>query len=139
MAFRVLIIGGRQRVEYARLRAALDTLLVNRIPDVEILTAGGPGVPALAACYATSRGLPLLAIPIDHIRHPGNTIEQRDARLVGLAEAAILVGDATEVRELLARASAKGMRLVAIGPEPERHEPTETPPVELPKFRGLPD
>jgi len=31
------------------------------------------------------------------------------------------------------------MRLVAIGREPERQEPTEPQPVELPKFRGLPD
>jgi len=139
MAFRVLIIGGRQRVEYAQLRDALDTLLVNRLPNVEILTAGGPGVPALAACYATARRLPLLAIPLDYSRHRGNTIEQRDARLVELADAAVLVGDATEVRDLLARASAKGIRLVAIGTEPQRHEPTEPPPVELPKFRGLPD
>jgi len=41
MAFRVLIIGGRQRFEYARLRDALDVLLARRLPDVEILTAGG--------------------------------------------------------------------------------------------------
>ncbi|MCE9566538.1 MAG: DUF2493 domain-containing protein [Planctomycetes bacterium] len=70
MTFRVLIIGGRQRFEYARLRDALDMLLANRLPDVEILTAGGPGVPALAACYARSRSLPFVAIPIDHEQHP---------------------------------------------------------------------
>jgi len=46
------------------------------------------GVPALAACYARSRGLPCVAIPIDHQQHPGNTIEQRDARLVEQADAA---------------------------------------------------
>ena len=67
MAFRTLIIGARQRFEYARLRDALDALLVNRLPDVEILTAGGPGVPALAACYAGERGLPLVAMPIPSV------------------------------------------------------------------------
>ncbi|MFO0823382.1 MAG: hypothetical protein U0792_09745 [Gemmataceae bacterium] len=49
MAFRVLIIGGKQRVEYPRLRDALDVLIAKRLPDVELLTAGGPGVPAQAA------------------------------------------------------------------------------------------
>ncbi|MCE9563543.1 MAG: hypothetical protein K8U57_15995 [Planctomycetes bacterium] len=90
-------------------------LLAKRLPDVEILTAGGPGVPALAACYARSRGLSLVAIPIEHIQHHGNTIEQRDARLIELADAAVLVGDASEVRELLARVAAKGLRMVAVG------------------------
>ena len=60
MVFRILIIGGRKRFDYARLRDALDVLLVNRLPDVEIITAGGPGVPALAACYAVHpRQMPL--------------------------------------------------------------------------------
>ncbi|MCE9560481.1 MAG: SLOG family protein [Planctomycetes bacterium] len=139
MTFRVLIIGSRQRFEYARLRDALDALLAKRLPDVEILTAGGPSVPALAACYASSRGLSLVAIPIDHIEHPGNTIEQRDARLVELADAA--VGDPTEVRELLARAAVKGVRVVAVGATPVRSESGE-PGVDDDgpgMVRGLPD
>jgi len=143
MAFSVLIIGGRQRFEYARLRAALDALLANRLPDVEILTAGGPGVPALAACYARSRGLPVFALPIDHIKHPGSTIEQRDARLVELADAAVLVGDASELRGLLTRAQARGLRVVAVGMVPKKSEPIEeaeaAPEISVMRFRGLPD
>jgi hypothetical protein len=46
MAFRVLVAGGRDPVDYVRLRDALDKLLANRMPEVEIFTAGGPGVPA---------------------------------------------------------------------------------------------
>jgi hypothetical protein len=46
MAFRVLIAGGRYPVAYVRLRDALDKLLANHLPEVQILTAGGPGVPA---------------------------------------------------------------------------------------------
>jgi hypothetical protein len=41
MSFRVLIAGGRHFTNYPALRAALDALLVNRLPDVELLTAGG--------------------------------------------------------------------------------------------------
>jgi hypothetical protein len=48
MAFRVLVTGDREPVDYVRLRDALDKLLANRIPKVQILAAGGPGVPRLA-------------------------------------------------------------------------------------------
>ena len=57
MAFRVLIIGGRQFRDYARLRDALERALARRLPDVELVTAGGAGVPALVASYARTRGL----------------------------------------------------------------------------------
>ena len=50
MGFRVLIAGGRGREEYARLR------------DVEIVTAGDRALPALAASYARSRGLPVTVV-----------------------------------------------------------------------------
>lgn len=141
MAFRVLIIGSQQRFEFARLRDALDALLANRLPDVEILTTGGPGVPALAACYAQSRGVPLFTLPVNHVRHPGNTIEQRDAQLVELADAAVLVGEPTGVRELLARVKAKGLRVVVVGVMPTRRETTEPgePDDGMGMVRGLPD
>jgi hypothetical protein len=140
MAFRVLIIGGRQRVEYAPLRAALDVLLVNRLPDVEILTTGGAGIPVLAACYAKERGLVLItSIPLDFAQHRGDAVEWRDSRLVEMADAAVLVGDPTPVQELLDRAATKGIRLVALGVEPrEPREPTPLPPERL-RFPGLPD
>jgi hypothetical protein len=41
MAFRVLIAGGRHFTNYPLLRATLDTLLANRLPEVELLTTGG--------------------------------------------------------------------------------------------------
>src|SRR4051794_9628161 len=50
-AFRVLVIGGRHFTNYPALRAALDALLVNRLPDVELLTAGGP----LRSCPALGK------------------------------------------------------------------------------------
>ena len=49
MAFRVLIAGGRHLTDYPRLRAARGAILANRVPDLQFLTGGGPGVPVLAA------------------------------------------------------------------------------------------
>ena len=54
MSFRVLIAGGRHFTNDPALRAALDALLVNRLPDVVLVTAGGRGVPMLAASYAAN-------------------------------------------------------------------------------------
>jgi hypothetical protein len=134
---RVLTIGYKQRFEYARLRAALDALLAKRLPDVEILTAGEPGVPTRAACYAGEGGLPLFAMPVDYAHHLGNAVEWRDTRLVEMAEAAVLVGEPTEVRGLLERAQARKPRLVAIGCQQEEARAVAPPP-EKPRFRGLP-
>jgi hypothetical protein len=47
MPFRVLIAGGKHFHDYRTLRATLDALLANRLPDVELLTVGGPGVAIL--------------------------------------------------------------------------------------------
>ena len=83
MAFRVLIAGGRHFTDYPTLRTTLDALLAHRLPDVELLTTGGPGVPMmLAASYAAERGLKLTALMPDFIRFPVDTVARRDLFLV---------------------------------------------------------
>src|SRR5262245_54204958 len=111
MAFRVLVIGGRRFCDYRRLRDALDAALAKRLPDVEILTAGGPGVPALAASCAQSRGPPVTVVLPDYVKHPGDALERRDGQLVALADAAVVAWEegCGDVRELLARVRAKGI------------------------------
>lgn len=65
-----------------------------------------------------------MTISVDYGTCSGNTIEQRDARLVELADAAVLVGDAAEVRGLLARATVK-CRTAEIKTAATRREPVE--------------
>jgi hypothetical protein len=116
MAFRVLVVGGREGCDFGHLRDTLDHLLAKRLPDVELVTAGGPGVPALAASYATLRGLRLVPVPLDYARHRGDAEERRDRRLVELADAMVVVWEGVEpVREMVARLRAKGMPVVVIG------------------------
>ena len=93
MVFRVLVIGVAGYGDYTRLRGALDLLLAKRLPDVEILTTGGPGLPAFAACYARAHGLPLVVMLPDHERHPGDAIDKRNAFLVAEADAALFMAD----------------------------------------------
>jgi hypothetical protein len=147
MPFRVLVIGGPSRVDYPRLAAALDTLLAHRLPDVEILTAGGPGVPALAACYAQRRGLILTVAPLDYSRHRGNAEEARATHLAALADAAVLVGDPSGCHRLLDAVAARKLRVAwvrvrevtarKVSEVPEQPEPVlRVPP---PAGIGLPD
>jgi hypothetical protein len=108
MTFRVLVAGGREPVDYVRLRDALDKLLTNRMPEVQILTAGGPGVPALAASYACSRGLEVVDTPA-HQKHQADAVERCNAELLAaMADAVVIVGElGWELRQLRAQAKSK--------------------------------
>jgi hypothetical protein len=120
MAFRVLITGGRHFTDYPLLRATLDALLANRLPDVELLTTGGPGVPMLAASYALERGLVVTALVPDFRRFPVDAVERRDAFLVSAADAAVVVWDerALNVRRVLQRVERKGLPVPVVGGPP---------------------
>ena len=63
MSFRVLIAGPRHFTDDPALRAALDVLLANRLPDVVLLTCGGRGILMLAASYVTTNGLEVMRVP----------------------------------------------------------------------------
>lgn len=146
MAFRLLVIGDRGRVEYTAIRAALDALLAHRLPDVEILTTGGPGVPALCACYAAERGLPLVTLPIDSTRRSDTEAEDsRAARLAAMADAAVLVGDPTHCRRLLDAVEGRKLRVVRVGLREVKcgavteEEPEPVLKVPPPAGIGLPD
>jgi hypothetical protein len=129
MTFRVLVIGGRVPLPFARLRDALDVLLANRLPDVEILTAGGPGVPALAESYARARNLDVVAVPPDHVCHRAAALEKQAEALVVLADAVVVVWDAASGQnyELMNAATAKGIPAQVLGVVERRGKPVEPP------------
>ena len=52
MPFRVLIAGGRHFTDYPALRAALDTLLANRLPDVSCSSPGAVFLEEMAVLAA---------------------------------------------------------------------------------------
>jgi hypothetical protein len=112
-------------VDYVRLRDALDKLLANRLPEVQILTAGGPGVPALAASYARYRGVEVVVINPDFNKHRTDAVERCTEELVAMADAVVIVGAlGWELRQLRARAMGKRIpvRLVAVDDETEEDE-----------------
>jgi hypothetical protein len=137
MVFRALIAGGRHFANYAILRATLDVLLANHLPDVELLTTGGRGVPMLAASYATARGwswwhgCPTL---------PGSRSMRRNTFLVNEADAALVVWDGRDptVRRVLELVERKGIPLHVIGAPPKKSA-RRVRITELPPRRGLPD
>jgi hypothetical protein len=140
MGFRALVAGGRGRVEYTRLRDALDRALTKRLPDVGIVT-GGPSVPALAASYARSRGLPVTVVRADHEEHRADAENRQVGRLAELADAAVVIDDGAaggEVVRLLTMLQARGGPVLVLGrPEPAGKPAEPSPPP--PRLRGLPD
>jgi hypothetical protein len=141
-AFRVLIAGPRQFTDYPALRAALDVLLAKRLPDVVLLTAGGRGVPMLAASYATERGLVVTARVADFVRFPLDAVERRDAFLVREADAAVVVWKDRDpdVRRVLARVERKGMPVHVLGGPERKPKARRARAEEAPRRGGmLPD
>jgi hypothetical protein len=126
MAFRVLVVGN-PAAEYSHLRDSLEALLANRLPDVQLVTVGGPGLPALVASYAASRNLSVVAATVGYPKHRGNAEAQRDEELVEAADAAVVVReDSYRLPRLVSRLWEKGVRVVSIGPtRPAPHEPVE--------------
>lgn len=142
MAFRVLVAGGRHFTDYPLLRATLDTLLANRLPEVELLTTGGPGVPMFAASYAAERGLPVAALVPDFGRYPAvAAVDRRDTELASMAEAALVVWDDRDpaVRRLRSWVEAKGIPVHIIGGDTPQAKVKRAAPPEVESRRGLPD
>src|SRR5579883_3019819 len=141
MAFRVLIVGGRGFTDYPCLRATLDVLLANRLPNVELLTTGGPGVAMLAASYASERGLVVSALVPDFRRFPVDAVERRDAFLVSEADAAVVVWDGRDptVRRLSELIERRGMHVHVLGATPKNRTPGRVRDPDPPARRGLPD
>jgi hypothetical protein len=116
----------------------LDTWLT--VLDVELLTTGGPGLPALVASYARSRGLRFTALLPDHERHPGNAVERRDALLVADADAAVVPADEwyhPDMDRLVKAVRAKRGRVHVVEREKPRGKPVAA--LSLWRPRGLPD
>jgi hypothetical protein len=106
------------------------------------VTAGGPGLPVLAASYARSRGLELLPVLPDRTRYPGCAGEKQDDRLVELADAVVVVGEVPDepTRQLLARLRAKGLPVLVVGfGDDLRTPPRPTQYESQPRHTRLPD
>jgi hypothetical protein len=136
----VLIGGGRHFTDYSALRATLDALLAHHLLDVELLTQGGPGVALLAASSATERGLKVAALVPELRRFPVDAVDQRDAFLVGAADAAVVVWDGCDlnVQRVLALVERRGLPVHVVGGPPRVKARKVRDPEPLAP-RGLPD
>jgi hypothetical protein len=113
MTFRVPIAGGHHFTNYPALRAALDVLLANRLPEAVLLTAG-----CRCSRPVTPRtGWRSWRVP-DFCRFPADAEERRDAFLVGEADAVVVVwaDRDPEVRRMLELVQQKrGFRFTSLG------------------------
>jgi hypothetical protein len=89
MPFRVLVIGPPMFRDYPCLRDVLDVVLANRVPDVELLTVGGSGLPSLVASYARMRKLAFRSVPREQQSYPIEQLSPKNLEVVLLADAAV--------------------------------------------------
>jgi len=89
MPFRVLVIGPPLFRDYPRLRDVLDVVLANRVPDVELLTVGGSGLPSLVASYARVRKLEFRSVSLEQQPFPLDQLSPKNLEVVLLADAAV--------------------------------------------------
>lgn len=109
--FRVLICGGRDYSDYSALCAALDALLVNKLPDVVIIHGAAPGADSLAGQYAADRGLACEAFPADWQTHGRAAGPIRNARMLaeGKPDAVVAFPGGRGTANMIAQAEAAGV------------------------------
>ena len=120
----------------------LDKLLANRLPDVELFTTGGRGVPMLAASYATLCDLKLTALVPDFRRFLVDAVARRDAFLVSQVGAVVVVWDGRDpnVRRVLELVERKGLPTHVLGLRPTKAKVRRVTLPETSQPRGmLPD
>jgi hypothetical protein len=102
MPYRVLVVGPDWFRAYTLLRDILDNLLAQRMPDVEVITTGGKGIPSLVASYARMRKLEFRPVLLDCERYPLDPFTARNLELVNHADAAVvfLLEPCHEVHEI---------------------------------------
>jgi hypothetical protein len=111
------------------------------LPDVVLLTAGGRGVPMLAASYATERRPTVTARVADFGRFPVEAAERRDAFLVNEADAVVVVwaDRDPDVSRLLAMVERRGSPVHVLGAPAKKPKARKVRESEPPNLRGLPD
>ena len=113
--FRLIVAGSRSFSDYGRLAADLDRLLVNRLPSVEIVCGGCPsGADALAARYASERGLPLRVFPADWSSFGRSAGPLRNRAMAEYGEALVVYwnGVSPGTASMIRCASSCGLRVV---------------------------
>lgn len=140
MPFRVVVTGPHRFRDYPHLRAALDAALVNRLPDVVLLSGCGPGTDFQAASYAHERGLPITPYPMNFARFskPDEAAADRNARLVADADAAVIVWDRIDrqLEALIVKLRGKGVLVRVVTPDADPGTPPPEPQPDDDRFRG---
>ena len=89
----VIVAGSRSFNDYTLLAAKLDKVLVNKMPDVVIVSGGARGADTLAIEYAQRHGLKCDVMPADWNRHGKRAGFMRNADMANHADALVAFWD----------------------------------------------
>lgn len=113
--FKLIVAGSRTFDDYDRMAADLDRLLIQQIPDVEIVCGMcSSGADALAVRYACERGLPLKEFPADWHQWGKAAGPIRNDRMAVYADALVAYWDGKSrgTRNMIRCAQMRALRVV---------------------------
>jgi hypothetical protein len=107
---RVVVCGGRDFQDYARLEQSLDTLL-NGLPPVEIISGAAHGADLLGERYARTRGLICHRFPADWQRYGRRAGYVRNQQMVDQCDRVVAFwdGQSRGTKNTIYLATAKGI------------------------------
>lgn len=123
--FRVIIAGSQHltMLHYPRVRAILDRLLRNRLPNVVVLSGAGKGADALGEAWAKARGLAVERYPADWKKHGKKAGQIRNGEMCDQADAVICFDDGEAPSkavlfeaEVSPRIGRKNIRVIGFSP-----------------------
>lgn len=91
--YKVIIAGSREFNDYQLLVSKLNKILINRLPDVEIVSGTARGADKLGEQYALEYNLPIKQFPADWNTHGKKAGYLRNVEMAKYADACIVFWD----------------------------------------------
>lgn len=91
--FHVIVAGSRAFNNFALLEKTLDALLVNKLPDVAIISGGAEGADKLGEAYAMLKGFRLMKYPAQWKKHGKSAGFKRNREMAEVGDALVAFWD----------------------------------------------
>lgn len=111
--YKVIIAGSREFNDYQLLVSKVNQILINRLPDVEIVSGTARGADKLGEQYATEHNLPIKQFPADWNTYGKSAGPKRNAQMAEYADACIVFWDGKSkgTKHMIDIATNKGLPL----------------------------
>lgn len=114
--FKVIVAGGREFNNYELLRAKLDWILQNKLPDVEIVSGAARGADSLGERYAEENNLGIHRKPADWDTYGKSAGYRRNAEMADYADGCVCFWDGKSrgTKHMIDLAKKKGIKCIVV-------------------------